>query len=248
MTGVQRADCRDGVPRTRADVGGADPIWSRAALLLRERDWRCRVEFHISVTHIGPCCCFSNRSYRPRLCSGPGGRAAAAREHPVPVLNLLPGDYVGRMRRAVVSRGDSTAGSVTRGARSTVLTTVVLTTIATAGLDVGCVLVFVAIGRHAHHDGDSLAGISLTAWPFLAGLVIGLLAVRSWRRPASIWPAGVGAWLGAAGAGMVIRVLAGQGTAAAFIAVTFAFLALLMLGWRTVALFSSHFRHTRPVS
>jgi Protein of unknown function (DUF3054) len=154
------------------------------------------------------------------------------------------------MRRAVVGKGDLTAGTLSRGARSTVvMTTVAMTTVVmTTGLDVCCVLVFAAIGRHAHHDGDSLAGIGLTAWPFLAGLAIGLLAVRSWRRPASIWPSGVGAWLGGAGAGMVIRVLAGQGTAAAFIAVTFAFLALFMLGWRAVALFSSHFRHTRPAS
>lgn len=154
------------------------------------------------------------------------------------------------MRRAVVCIGDLITGSLTGGARRpVVMTTVVITTVViTTGLDVCCVLVFVAIGRHAHHDGDSLAGIGLTAWPFLAGLLIGLLAVRSWRRPASIWPAGVGAWLGAAGAGMVIRVLAGQGTAAAFIAVTFGFLALFMLGWRAAALFSSHFRHTRPAS
>ena len=115
-------------------------------------------------------------------------------------------------------------------------------------LDVCCVLAFVAIGRHTHGDGDSLAGIWHTAWPFLAGLAIGLLAVRSWRQPAAIRPAGIGAWLGAAGAGMVIRVLAGQGTAAAFIVVTFAFLALFMLGWRTVALVRSHFRHSHPDS
>jgi Protein of unknown function (DUF3054) len=44
----------------------------------------------------------------------------------------------------------------------------------------------------------------------------------------------VGAWLGAAGLGMLIRVLAGQGTAAAFIVVALTFLALLLLGWRVV--------------
>jgi hypothetical protein len=103
-------------------------------------------------------------------------------------------------------------------------------------LDCGSVLVFVAIGRHTHHDGDSLAGLWHTAWPFLAGLALGLIAVRGWRRPLRLGPAGVGAWLGAAGAGMVIRVLAGQGTAAAFVLVTLAFLALFLLGWRVLAL------------
>jgi hypothetical protein len=34
---------------------------------------------------------------------------------------------------------------------------------------------------------------------------------------------------------MAVRVLAGQGTAPAFIAVTFAFLGLFLLGWRIVA-------------
>jgi hypothetical protein len=34
---------------------------------------------------------------------------------------------------------------------------------------------------------------------------------------------------------MVIRVLAGQGTAAAFIVVALGFLALFLLGWRVVA-------------
>lgn len=102
-------------------------------------------------------------------------------------------------------------------------------------LDVCAVLAFVAIGRHAHHDGSGITGLLTTAAPFLAGLAIGLLAVRAWRRPMSLVPAGLGAWLGAAGAGMVIRVLAGQGTAAAFIAVALAFLGLFLLGWRVVA-------------
>ena len=109
------------------------------------------------------------------------------------------------------------------------------------------VLLFVIIGRHTHHDGDSLAGIWHTAWPFLAGLAVGVGLSRAWQRPLSIVPAGVGAWLGAALAGMVIRVLAGQGTAAAFIAVAFAFLALFVLGWRALTLLLSHFRHTGPL-
>src|SRR5262245_29203721 len=92
-----------------------------------------------------------------------------------------------------------------------------------AAADVCCVLAFAAIGRHTHGHGDSLTGIWHTAWPFLAGLAVGLGAVRAWRRPLAIKPAGLGAWVGAAGAGMVIRVLAGQGTAAAFIVVAFAF-------------------------
>jgi hypothetical protein len=39
---------------------------------------------------------------------------------------------------------------------------------------------------------------------------------------------------------MAIRVLAGQGTAVAFIAVAAAFLALFLLGWRALAMVGSH--------
>ena len=105
----------------------------------------------------------------------------------------------------------------------------------TAALLDSCgVLVFVVLGRLAHNHDDAVAGVWHTAWPFLAGLAIGLLAVRGWRRPLAIVPAGLGSWLGAAGAGMAIRVLAGQGTAVAFIVVALGFLALFLLGWRLV--------------
>jgi FtsH-binding integral membrane protein len=104
-------------------------------------------------------------------------------------------------------------------------------------LDCCCVLLFVIIGRASHTKGESLGGIASTAWPFLAGLAGGWLAARAWRRPSGplgLWPAGVGAWLGAAALGMVFRVVSGQGTAAAFIVVALAFLGLFLLGWRLV--------------
>ena len=110
------------------------------------------------------------------------------------------------------------------------------------GIDACCVLAFVTIGRHTHGYGDSLAGIWHTGWPFLGGLAIGLAA--GWRRPSAGWAAGVLAWTGAAGAGMLIRVLAGQGTAADFIAVTFAFLGLFILGWRFAAVTIRHLRRS----
>ena len=107
-------------------------------------------------------------------------------------------------------------------------------------LDVACVLVFVIIGRASHVQGESPAGIASTAWPFLAGLAGGWLATaglagRAWRQPFRLWPAGVGAWLGAVALGMVFRVVSGQGTAPAFIGVALAFLGLFLLGWRLLA-------------
>jgi hypothetical protein len=112
---------------------------------------------------------------------------------------------------------------------------VVTKAVASTMLDGCCVLAFVAIGRHTHHDGASIAGVWHTAWPFLAGLAIGLGAARAWRRPLAVVPAGLGGWLGAALAGMALRVLAGQGTALAFMGVTLAFLGLFILGWRVLA-------------
>ena len=97
-------------------------------------------------------------------------------------------------------------------------------------LDVVCVLVFVIIGRASH--GEGLIGVASTAWPFLAGLAFGWLAGRIRRQPFRLWPAGVGAWLGAVALGMLFRVMAGQGTAPAFIGVALAFLGLFLLGWR----------------
>jgi Protein of unknown function (DUF3054) len=107
-----------------------------------------------------------------------------------------------------------------------------------AALDVGCVLLFVIIGRASHTQGESLAGVASTAWPFLAGLAGGWLVTaglpgrRAWRQPFRVWPAGVGAWLGAVVLGMVFRVVSGQGTAPAFVGVALAFLGLFLLGWR----------------
>ena len=101
-------------------------------------------------------------------------------------------------------------------------------------LDCCCVLGFVIIGQASHAKGESVAGIASTAWPFLTGLAGGWLASRAWRRPFGIFPAGVGAWLGAVALGMVLRVVSGQGTAVAFIGVALAFLGLFLLGWRVV--------------
>jgi len=102
-------------------------------------------------------------------------------------------------------------------------------------LDCCCVLVFVVIGRASHTKGESVAGIASTAWPFLAGLAGGWLAARTWRQPLRLWPDGVGAWLGTVAVGMVLRVVAGQGTAFAFVVVALVFLGLLLLGWRALA-------------
>jgi Protein of unknown function (DUF3054) len=102
-------------------------------------------------------------------------------------------------------------------------------------LDICCVLIFVVIGRASHTKGETLGGIASTSWPFLCGLAVGWVVARGWHRPLALRPTGFCVWLGTVAIGMVLRVVAGQGTAAAFIAVALAFLGLFMLGWRIVA-------------
>ncbi|HVB43820.1 MAG TPA: DUF3054 domain-containing protein [Streptosporangiaceae bacterium] len=102
-------------------------------------------------------------------------------------------------------------------------------------IDVCMVIAFVLIGRHSHHASGGLAGLASTAWPFLAGLAIGEIVTRSWRHPAALLPTGVGVWLSTVTVGMVLRVVSGQGTKVAFIAVALGFLGLFLLGWRLVA-------------
>jgi Protein of unknown function (DUF3054) len=101
-------------------------------------------------------------------------------------------------------------------------------------VDGALVLVFVVIGRARHGEADGLAGLVTTAWPFLAGMGVGELATRSWRRPVALIPTGIGVCLGTVAIGMSLRILAGQGTAMVFVAVALAFLGVFLLGWRVI--------------
>lgn len=108
-------------------------------------------------------------------------------------------------------------------------------TVAAVVFDVCWVMAFVTIGRAGHAEGETVVGVAQTAWPFLAGLLIGWAVTRGWRRPAAPVGTGVGVWLVTVAAGMALRVVAGQGTAVTFILVALAFLGLTLLGWRAVA-------------
>ena len=102
-------------------------------------------------------------------------------------------------------------------------------------IDLVAVVVFVAIGR-AHHDhGDALRGLISTSWPFALGLAVAWLAT-TWRSHAGLdLRDGALVVTVTVTIGMVARVLAGQGTALAFILVALAFLGLEMEGWRLIA-------------
>jgi peptidoglycan/LPS O-acetylase OafA/YrhL len=98
--------------------------------------------------------------------------------------------------------------------------------------DVVCVLVFCTIGRRSHAEGITVAGVAETAWPFLAGTAVGWLAVRGWRRPATLAPTGLTIWLSTVVIGMLLRKATSQGTAVSFVVVASLVTAILLLGWR----------------
>jgi hypothetical protein len=98
--------------------------------------------------------------------------------------------------------------------------------------DVVCVLVFCTIGRRSHAEGITVAGVAETAWPFLAGTAVGWLAVRGWRRPATLAPTGLVIWLSTVVIGMLLRKATSQGTAVSFVVVASLVTAILLLGWR----------------
>lgn len=102
-------------------------------------------------------------------------------------------------------------------------------------LDVVAVLVFVAVGRRSHGEADALAGVGVTAWPFLAGLAVGWAAFLALRLEPESAKAGALATAGTVVVGMVLRhVVADEGTAVTFVVVATCFLTLFLLGRRVL--------------
>ncbi|WP_068188800.1 DUF3054 domain-containing protein [Mycobacterium sp. UM_CSW] len=99
-------------------------------------------------------------------------------------------------------------------------------------VDVVAVLVFCAAGRRSHAEGLTLGGLATTAWPFLAGTVVGWLLSRGWRRPTAVAPTGVIVWLSTVAIGMLLRKASSAGVAASFVVVAASVTAVLLLAWR----------------
>ena len=101
-------------------------------------------------------------------------------------------------------------------------------------LDLVAVVVFVAIGRVVHDHGINVRGITSTGWPFVVGLCAGWLIVVLLGRAGTRLSDGVIISVVTVTIGMLVRVVAGQGTAFAFVLVALCFLGAFMLGWRVV--------------
>lgn len=101
--------------------------------------------------------------------------------------------------------------------------------------DTACVAVFCAIGRRTHAEGITVAGVAETAWPFLAGTLLGWLLSRGWQRPTALAPTGLVVWFSTVAVAMLLRRATSQGTAVSFIVVASLTTAVLLLGWRAAA-------------
>jgi hypothetical protein len=99
--------------------------------------------------------------------------------------------------------------------------------------DVICILVFAIVGRSSHDESTDLAGVLLTAWPFLVGYLVGLLASRGWRGPLTRTVAAI-LWASTVAVGMLLRVLTGAGVQLSFVVVATLVLGAMLLGWRGV--------------
>jgi Na+/proline symporter len=101
--------------------------------------------------------------------------------------------------------------------------------------DVLAVLVFAAVGRDSHAEAMNLAGLSGTAAPFLAGLLVSWLAGRTWRAPTRMRTGAV-VWVGTTVVGLALRAAVTHRLPPTFVLVTAISLAVLLFGWRAVAL------------
>lgn len=101
--------------------------------------------------------------------------------------------------------------------------------------DAGLVVVFAAAGNFVHVSGKHPVDVAGTAWPFLAGLVVGWLITLSWRHPDSLWPRGLVLAAVTVALGLLLRHLFSEGDAPMpFIIVASSVLALLLLGRRFI--------------
>ncbi len=99
--------------------------------------------------------------------------------------------------------------------------------------DLICVLVFVLVGRRSHREVTDLSGVVTTAWPFVAGSMVGWLAARAWRNPTGM-RVGIVVWACTVLIGMGLRMASGRGFAPAFVLVASISLAVLLLAWRGI--------------
>ncbi|MDO5499383.1 MAG: DUF3054 domain-containing protein, partial [Propionibacteriaceae bacterium] len=101
-------------------------------------------------------------------------------------------------------------------------------------VDVALVLAFVTLSRLSHNQSVAPDGVLGTAWPFLAGLVIGWLITRSWRSTLT-FSAALGVFTCTLAVGIAFRRITFTGAQPSFVAMAFSVLSVLLMGWRLIA-------------
>jgi hypothetical protein len=111
------------------------------------------------------------------------------------------------------------------------------TVVRAAVLDVASVVLFVAVGRRSHDGGGNPVAEALeVSAPFLVALAVGWVIARAWQRPEAL-RTGLVVWPVTVVLGMVLRHwVFDRGTAASFVVVASIATAVLLLGWRLVAM------------
>ena len=108
-------------------------------------------------------------------------------------------------------------------------------TAAAAIADIVAIVVFVAIGRRNHAEGETVDAIFTVAAPFLIALAVGWIAARAWTRPMKVETAFV-IWPITVALGMFLRNLVfDRGTALPFIIVATIVTGVFLVGWRMLA-------------
>lgn len=102
-------------------------------------------------------------------------------------------------------------------------------------LDLLLVGVFAVVGRLSHYGSLTLGGWWETAWPFLAGALVGWLLLRVRRRPGADISSGLVVWAFALVGGMLLRQASDQGTALPFVIVATLVLGALLVLSRVMA-------------
>jgi hypothetical protein len=112
--------------------------------------------------------------------------------------------------------------------------------------DIVAIVVFVAIGRRNHSEGEAVDAILTVAAPFLIALAVGWIAAGAWKRPMQVETAFV-IWPITVAVGMVLRNLVfDRGTALPFIIVATVVTGVFLVGWRMLAAVAE--RRIRPKS
>jgi len=104
--------------------------------------------------------------------------------------------------------------------------------------DLVAVIVFAAIGRASHAESDGLVGLLGTAAPFAGGLLVAWATPWVRARPAGLRAGGV-ALAGAVVIGLALRAAFLDRLPPSFAIVALVALAVLLLGWRGLALLVS---------